>query len=266
MSREAGLFDEANGSPLRGYLLLKSRRGGNIPPNWIVRSRKSRKGREKDVATAFKKSKRARMTTLEDWELAYRKECFYRGIRALLDLEREGETRLWAKLSGSRNILLESRAPHTLLALAEAGQGIAVIPSVLRTDRYRLKVARVTHRRKPLRDRYVIQWKAAPHAELCPELLRGARSVYARRPADYAAVGKQYAKTYPIVAYPGVANVPPNYPTDIEKAMVTSDIEWISINRDRILAEWTKRYGGKSVPKKWCAVARHLERGEESRH
>jgi DNA-binding transcriptional LysR family regulator len=51
-----------------------------------------------------------------------------------------------------------SRAPHTLLALAEAGQGIAIIPSVLRTDRYKLKVARVTHRRRPLRDRYVIQW------------------------------------------------------------------------------------------------------------
>src|SRR4249919_4278105 len=54
--------------------------------------------------------------------------------------------------------LLESRAPHTLLALAEAGQGVAIIPSVLRTDRYGLKIARVTHRRKPLRDRYVIQW------------------------------------------------------------------------------------------------------------
>jgi len=56
------------------------------------------------------------------------------------------------------NILLESRAPHTLVALAEAGQGIAVIPSVLRIDRYRLRVARVIHRRRPLRDRYVIQW------------------------------------------------------------------------------------------------------------
>jgi DNA-binding transcriptional LysR family regulator len=56
------------------------------------------------------------------------------------------------------DILLESRAPHTLLALAEAGQGVAIVPSVLRTDRYRLKIARVTHRRKPLRDRYVIQW------------------------------------------------------------------------------------------------------------
>ena len=55
-------------------------------------------------------------------------------------------------------ILLESRAPHTLLALAEAGTGVAIIPSVLRTHRYRLKIARVTHRRKPLRDRFVIQW------------------------------------------------------------------------------------------------------------
>lgn len=56
------------------------------------------------------------------------------------------------------SILLESRAPHTLLALAEAGQGVAIIPSVLRTGRYRLRITRVTHRRKPLRDRYVIQW------------------------------------------------------------------------------------------------------------
>jgi DNA-binding transcriptional LysR family regulator len=56
------------------------------------------------------------------------------------------------------DILIESRAPHTLLALAEASQGVAIIPSVLRTDRYRLKIVRVSHRRKPLRDRYVIQW------------------------------------------------------------------------------------------------------------
>ena len=50
------------------------------------------------------------------------------------------------------NILLESRAPHTLLALAEAGQGVAIIPSLLRTDRYAFKIVRVTHLRKPLRE------------------------------------------------------------------------------------------------------------------
>ena len=56
------------------------------------------------------------------------------------------------------NILLESRAPHTLLALAEAGQGVAIIPSLQRTDRYNLQIVRVTHRRKPIQERVAIQW------------------------------------------------------------------------------------------------------------
>jgi len=56
------------------------------------------------------------------------------------------------------NLLLESRAPHTLLALAEAGQGVAIITSLLRTDRYNLRIVRVTHHRKPIRERFAIQW------------------------------------------------------------------------------------------------------------
>lgn len=45
---------------------------------------------------------------------------------------------------------LESRAPQALLAMAEAGHGIAIVPSSLRTRAYRLKIARITYRRKPL--------------------------------------------------------------------------------------------------------------------
>jgi LysR substrate binding domain-containing protein len=56
------------------------------------------------------------------------------------------------------NILLESRAPHTLLALAEVGQGVAIIPSLQRTDRYDLQIVRVTHRRKPIQERVAVQW------------------------------------------------------------------------------------------------------------
>jgi LysR family transcriptional regulator, nitrogen assimilation regulatory protein len=55
-------------------------------------------------------------------------------------------------------VLVESRAPHTLLALAEAGHGVAIIPSILATDRYALRIVRVAQRRKPLRERLVIQW------------------------------------------------------------------------------------------------------------
>jgi iron(III) transport system substrate-binding protein len=75
----------------------------------------------------------------------------------------------------------------------------------------------------------------------------------AKKLADWAVSKKAnelYAKTYPIVAMPGVASAPPNYPADIEKAMVKNDVEWMAKNRDRILAEWTKRYDGKSAPKK----------------
>ncbi len=78
------------------------------------------------------------------------------------------------------DILLESRAPHTLLALAEAGQGVAVIPSVLRTDRYRLSIVRVTHRRKPLRDRYVIQWDKRRHIPSYAENFCVALAAYMR--------------------------------------------------------------------------------------
>jgi LysR family transcriptional regulator, nitrogen assimilation regulatory protein len=55
-------------------------------------------------------------------------------------------------------IALESRASHTLLALAEAGQGVAIIPSLQRTDRYKVRIARITHRRKPIGERVAIQW------------------------------------------------------------------------------------------------------------
>jgi DNA-binding transcriptional LysR family regulator len=48
------------------------------------------------------------------------------------------------------NNVLESRAPHALLAMAEAGHGVAIIPSALRIHRYRVRVLRVTFRGKPL--------------------------------------------------------------------------------------------------------------------
>lgn len=55
-------------------------------------------------------------------------------------------------------IRFESRSPHTLLALAEAGHGVAIIPSALRTHRYDLRIFGVTYRGKPLREPLSILW------------------------------------------------------------------------------------------------------------
>jgi DNA-binding transcriptional LysR family regulator len=56
------------------------------------------------------------------------------------------------------NILFESRVPHNLLAFAEAGLGVAVIPSVVQTHRYGLRLARITCERKPLREPLAVVW------------------------------------------------------------------------------------------------------------
>src|SRR5216683_2587504 len=57
-------------------------------------------------------------------------------------------------------IFIESRTPHTLLALAEAGHGVAIVPSVLPTHRYQLRIARITHRRRPLREPLTVLWNS----------------------------------------------------------------------------------------------------------
>jgi iron(III) transport system substrate-binding protein len=58
-----------------------------------------------------------------------------------------------------------------------------------------------------------------------------------------------YGKYYAITAHPGVSAAPPNYPAGVVEAMVKNDLGWMASNRDRILAEWTKRYDSKSAPK-----------------
>ncbi|MEX2127712.1 MAG: LysR family transcriptional regulator [Xanthobacteraceae bacterium] len=80
------------------------------------------------------------------------------------------------RLSGAQpNVLVESIGVHGLLALAEAGQGIAIIPSILRTDRRSLRTMRVTQRRQPLQISLAVIWDRrrmlAEHAGACGEIL-----------------------------------------------------------------------------------------------
>jgi iron(III) transport system substrate-binding protein len=85
-------------------------------------------------------------------------------------------------------------------------------------------------------------------------IVKGTKNLAAaKKLADWAASEKAnqlYAKSYAIVALPSVKAAPANFPADAEQAMIKNDMDWMAKNRDRILAEWTKRYDGKSAPKK----------------
>jgi DNA-binding transcriptional LysR family regulator len=56
------------------------------------------------------------------------------------------------------NIFLESHTPHTLLTLAEAGHGVAIIPSQLRAHHRQLRIVAVTYHGRPLRTPMAILW------------------------------------------------------------------------------------------------------------
>ena len=86
------------------------------------------------------------------------------------------------------NIYFESRSVNALLAIAAAGHGIAIIPSVLRTDPDQLRSLRVTHRGEPLELTAAVIWDRrrtpARHAEQFSSLLAGyIRDTYSPPPA-----------------------------------------------------------------------------------
>ncbi len=59
-----------------------------------------------------------------------------------------------------------------------------------------------------------------------------------------------YGKNFAITAQPGVAAPLANVPADYEKRLVKMDFKSAADNRERVLAEWSKRYDAKSEPKK----------------
>lgn len=75
----------------------------------------------------------------------------------------------------------------------------------------------------------------------------------ARKLVDWASsveAMRLYGKTRSVVAMPGMAQPLPFMPADLPERLMKQDFAWASANRERILAEWEKRYGGKAEPRK----------------
>ena len=62
-------------------------------------------------------------------------------------------------------------------------------------------------------------------------------------------VMKEYAKSYALTSIPTGEPIPEGYPKEPLKQLIKNDFNWAAKNRAQILAEWTKRYDGKSEPK-----------------
>ncbi|MBL0144143.1 MAG: putative 2-aminoethylphosphonate ABC transporter substrate-binding protein [Betaproteobacteria bacterium] len=55
-----------------------------------------------------------------------------------------------------------------------------------------------------------------------------------------------YSKNFAIVAHPDVKPALPYLPADLDKKLIKNDFAFAAKNRDKILAEWQKRYASKS--------------------
>lgn len=85
-------------------------------------------------------------------------------------------------------------------------------------------------------------------------ILKGTKNLdAAKKLMDWGAskeANELHAKYYAIVAHPDVKNLPTNYPADAEARMAKIDLEAMANDRERVLAEWVKRYEAKAAPKK----------------
>jgi len=84
-------------------------------------------------------------------------------------------------------------------------------------------------------------------------IVKGTKNLAAAQKLSDFSVSKgayeMYGKHYAIVGYPGMNPAPPNYPPSADTSMIKIDLAKMGAERDKILAEWTKRYDGKSAPK-----------------
>jgi iron(III) transport system substrate-binding protein len=57
-----------------------------------------------------------------------------------------------------------------------------------------------------------------------------------------------YTKYAAVVSHDAFTTVPPGYPPEARQHLADVDLRWAAGNRERILTEWTRRYGGKGEP------------------
>lgn len=150
------------------------------------------------VAVLSKKHRLSRRGTIDVEELAE---------EPLLLLHRTFASREWldtaCNVANIRpRVLLESGAPHTIIALADAGYGIAIIPSTVAVPRGNIWAAPLTQRRAPIGRWLTVAWDA--HRFLAPYAEQFVEEVVAYCERCYP--GREFAKRAPLLPRPREAS------------------------------------------------------------
>lgn len=157
-----------------------------------------------------------------------------------------GEEKAWAFMDKLHDNI--SRYTHSGSAPAVlAGRGEAVVGMA-----FELRGSRLQEEGAPIE---IVMPKEALGWELNVfSVIKGSKNQQAAKVlAEWAAsedAMKIYGKTRSMVAMPQFAAKLPGVPADLTERVMKQDFAWAAQNRERILKEWEKRYGGKAEPKK----------------
>jgi iron(III) transport system substrate-binding protein len=84
-------------------------------------------------------------------------------------------------------------------------------------------------------------------------IVKGTKNMDAAKKLEDWAVSDEamalYANNFAIVAVPALSKPLPNVPADYASRLAKNDFAWAATNRDKVLAEWSKRYESKAAPK-----------------
>jgi iron(III) transport system substrate-binding protein len=84
-------------------------------------------------------------------------------------------------------------------------------------------------------------------------IMRGTRNLEAaKRLADFTVsrtAAELYGRFYAMLALPGVEPTVRGYPAEFAQRLVSANFAEIAAARERLLAEWQRRYDGKSAPR-----------------
>lgn len=157
-----------------------------------------------------------------------------------------GEDKAWAFMDKLHdNISRYTHSGSAPAVLAGRGESVVGLAFELRGSRLREEGAPIA----VVMPQEALGWDLNVFA-----VIKGTKNPQAAKTlAEWAASAEAmeiYGKTRAIVAMPQFGTQLPGIPADLTQRIMTQDFAWAAQNRERILKEWEKRYGGKAEPKK----------------